>query len=651
MIKPEIIEKVRDTADIVEVVGDFVQLKKAGSNYKGFSPFKEEKTPSFSVAPGKNIFKCFATGIGGDSIKFIMEVEGLSYIEAIRYLAGKYNIELEEKKLTKEELEKKDARESLFIVLNFAKEYFQNLMLNSDEGKAIGLSYFKERGFEDKTIETFGLGYSAESWSGLIDEAKKNHYSLDLLEKAGLIIRKEAEGDKKARAYDRYRNRVIFPIHNTTGHVIAFGGRVLGKEFKGAKYINSPETEVYHKSNVLYGLYQAKNFLRNEDKCFLVEGYTDVISMHQSGIKNVVASSGTSLTEGQIKQISRFTKNVTVLYDGDAAGINAAMRGTDMLLEKGLNVRVVTFPEGQDPDSYSQELGGLAFRDFLDEESVDFITFKANHLIKETKDDPLKKAGVIRSVLESIAKIPDSILTRMYLKETSTLLGIQEEVLIDEFNKIYLKDQGERARKISREEQELLRKQAQGPAKKDRGVKAVGAEQIFEAQEKEIIRILISYSSEKIEDDLSFAEYLLEEVADVEFSIPVHQRIVDEFQESLGEGKVLSSGHFIQHEDSEIQDLTINFLAQEHEVSPAWEEKHQLIIINENDQLGKVAYMSLTRLKWRKVRVMLKKLSEEIHILEKEGKENEAIELLEKVMHLKKVEMDIAKILGNVATG
>lgn len=373
--------------------------------------------------------------------------------------------------------------------------------------------------------------------------------------------------------------------------------------------------------------------------------------MHQSGIKNVVASSGTSLTEGQIKQISRFTKNVTVLYDGDAAGINAAMRGTDMLLEKGLNVRVVTFPEGQDPDSYSQELGGLAFRDFLDEESVDFITFKANHLIKETKDDPLKKAGVIRSVLESIAKIPDSILTRMYLKETSTLLGIQEEVLIDEFNKIYLKDQGERARKISREEQELLRKQAQGPAKKDRGVKAVGAEQIFEAQEKEIIRILISYSSEKIEDDLSFAEYLLEEVADVEFSIPVHQRIVDEFQESLGEGKVLSSGHFIQHEDSEIQDLTINFLAQEHEVSPAWEEKHQLIIINENDQLGKVAYMSLTRLKWRKVRVMLKKLSEEIHILEKEGKENEAIELLEKVMHLKKVEMDIAKILGNVATG
>ncbi len=651
MIKPEIIEKVRDTADIVEVVGDFVQLKKAGSNYKGFSPFKEEKTPSFSVAPGKNIFKCFATGIGGDSIKFIMEVEGLSYIEAIRYLAGKYNIELEEKKLTKEELEKKDARESLFIVLNFAKEYFQNLMLNSDEGKAIGLSYFKERGFDDKTIETFELGYSAESWSGLIDEAKKNHYSLDLLEQAGLVIRKEAEGDKKARAYDRYRNRVIFPIHNTTGHVIAFGGRVLGKEFKGAKYINSPETEVYHKSNVLYGLYQAKNFLRNEDKCFLVEGYTDVISMHQSGIKNVVASSGTSLTEGQIKQISRFTKNVTVLYDGDAAGINAAMRGTDMLLEKGLNVRVVTFPEGQDPDSYSQELGGLAFRDFLDEESVDFITFKANHLIKETKDDPLKKAGVIRSVLESIAKIPDSILTRMYLKETSTLLGIQEEVLIDEFNKIYLKDQGERARKISREEQELLRKQAQGPAKKDRGVKAVGAEQIFEAQEKEIIRILISYSSEKIEDDLSFAEYLLEEVADVEFSIPVHQRIVDEFQKSLGEGKVLSSGHFIQHEDSEIQDLTINFLAQEHEVSPAWEEKHQLIIINENDQLGKVAYMSLTRLKWRKVRVMLKKLSEEIHILEKEGKENEAIELLEKVMHLKKVEMDIAKILGNVATG
>ena len=650
MIKPEIIEKVRDTADIVEVVGDFVQLKKAGSNYKGFSPFKEERTPSFSVAPSKNIFKCFATGTGGDSIKFIMEIEGLSYIEAIRYLAGKYNIELEERKLSKEEIEKKDARESLFIVLKFAKEYFQNLMLNSDEGQAIGLSYFKERGFDDKTIQTFELGYSAESWSGLIDEAKKNHYSLDLLEKAGLIIIKEAEGNKNARAYDRYRNRVIFPIHNTTGNVIAFGGRVLGKDFKGAKYINSPETQVYHKSNVLYGLYQAKNFLRNEDKCYLVEGYTDVISMHQSGIKNVVASSGTSLTEGQIKQIARFTKNVTVLYDGDAAGINAAMRGTDMLLEKGLNVRVVTFPEGQDPDSYAQELGGLAFRDFLDEDSVDFITFKANHLIKETKDDPLKKAGVIRSVLESIAKIPDVILTRMYLKETSSLLGIQEDVLIDEFNKIYLRDQGDKAKKINKEEQELLRKQASSVSNNSNS-RGLNKKEVSDNQQKEIIRLLITFSNDEIEEDLTFAKYVLEELDEFEFSVPVYKKIYDEFREGLSKDEIPSSGYFIQHADDEVQNLAITFLSREREISPYWEKKHQLIIIDENDQLGKVAFKSLTRLNWRKIRVMHDELNLQLKKLEEDGSINQVMEIMKKVMYLKEIERDIAKELGNVIPG
>ena len=653
MIKPEIIQRVRDTADIVEVVGDFVQLKKSGQSYKGLSPFTDEKTPSFFVSPAKGIFKCFSTSRGGDSIKFIMELEGLSYIESVRYLAQKYNIELEEEILTKEALAKKDKRESLFIVLNFAKEYFKNLLHNSEDGKAIGLSYFKERGFDEKITQEFELGFTANHWDGLIKEALANHYSLELLEAAGLIVRKEN------KSYDRFRNRVMFPIHNLTGKVIAFGARILIADKKQPKYLNSPETDVYHKSDILFGIYQAKNHLRNEDNCYLVEGYTDVISLHQSGIRNVVASSGTSLTKGQIKIISRYTKNITVLYDGDSAGIKASIRGIDMLLEEGLNVHAITFPEGQDPDSYCQELGGIGFRDFLEEERVDFITFKTRLFLSESKNDPLKKAGVIRAIIESIAKIPDSIKRTVYFKESANLLDIEEKVLIDEFNKIYLKQQEEKSKpkkrpQLQQSEQEIamdmmMAEEAGGASAP---VQTLSPDkQIFADQEAEIVRLLMNFSTEKLDEKQLFGDYLLEEIKEVEIHNPLYKSIVDEFREAFTKGDPISSGHFLQHENAEIQNATIGFLATKHEISVNWEEKHQLMITNEIHQLGKVAFLSITRLKWRKIRVMSKEITEEIRQAEKNEDHDKAMELLERILFLKKAEREVTNVLGIVING
>jgi len=388
--------------DIYEVISDFVQLKKSGSSYKALSPFVDEKTPSFMVSPAKGIFKCFSTSKGGDAITFLMEVDGLSYIEALKYLAQKYGVAIEEEERDENYIHAQNERESLFITLNFAKNFFVEQLWENTEGKNIGLSYFKERGFEEETIKNFELGYALDQWQGLTDAAKKKGYKDEYLEKTGLKIVKE---DK---AYDRFRGRVVFPIHNVSGKVIAFGARALKSNEKGPKYINSPETELYTKSKILYGMYQAKNEIRNRSNCYLVEGYTDVVSLHQAGIKNVVASSGTSLTEDQIKLIKRYTENVTVLFDGDRAGIKASMRGIDMMLSGGLNVKAVPFPDGEDPDSYSKKIGGSQFKIYLEEEVQDFIRFKTDvYLTGNT--DPIKRADAIREIIESVALVSDSI--------------------------------------------------------------------------------------------------------------------------------------------------------------------------------------------------------------------------------------------------
>jgi DNA primase len=392
MISKETIEEVKNRVDIVDVVSDFISLKRFGQNYKALSPFTNEKTPSFYVVPAKGIFKDFSSGKGGDAISFVIEHEGMSYLEAIKYLAKKYGVEIKEDRVQPVDQIIQDNKDSLYLVMNYAKDCYRDNLFNSDEGKSIGLSYFRERGFNNKTVEKFDLGYSINEWDNLFKKAIKSGYSEDILEKSGLLIKKD-DGKK----YDRFRGRVMFPVHNLSGKVIAFGARILTKEKDQPKYINSPETDIYHKSQVLYGIFHSKNAIRQEDFCYLVEGYTDVNSMFQAGVENVVASSGTALTAEQINLMRRFTENVTVLFDGDQAGIRAALRGIDLVLKAGLNVKVVLLPDGEDPDSFSKKLGSSEFKSFLNSNSKDFLTFKAELYADEAKKDPIKKADLIES--------------------------------------------------------------------------------------------------------------------------------------------------------------------------------------------------------------------------------------------------------------
>jgi DNA primase len=450
VISRETIDEVKSRVDIVDVVGDFVTLKRSGQNYKALSPFTNEKTASFYVVPAKGIFKDFSSGKGGDGITFVMEHEGMSYVEAIRYLANKYGVAIKED-ASLENIAQQSDRDSLYILMNYAKDYYKSSLFDTDEGRSVGLSYFHERGFNDRIIEKFELGYSINEWDHFSKKALQDGYSLEMLEKAGLVIKKEKEPDS-FRVYDRFRGRVIFPVHGIAGKVIAFGARILTKEKDQPKYINSPETEIYHKSNVLYGMFQAKNAIRREDFCYLVEGYTDVISMHLADVDNVVASSGTALTEEQIKLVRRFTENVTVLFDGDAAGIKAAIRGIDLVLKGGLNVRIVLLPDAEDPDSFSKKMGSSEFKKYLVGHTKDFISFKIDLYAKDSGHDPIKKAEAIRDIVTSISLIPDPIKRSVYIQETSQLLKIQESVLLSELNKIVIGDRRKKAEDQSREE-------------------------------------------------------------------------------------------------------------------------------------------------------------------------------------------------------
>ena len=434
MISQSSIEQVFETARVEEVIGDFVNLKKAGSNFKGLSPFSDERSPSFMVSPVKQIWKDFSTGKGGTAVSFLMEHEHFTYPEAIKYLAKKYNIEIEETEQSNEQKEAADVRESLYLVSEFANTYFQKIMHKTDQGKSIGLSYFKERGFTDETIRKFDLGYALNEWSAFTDEALKQGYKLEFLEKTGLTIVKEN------KQFDRFKGRVLFPIKSMSGRVLGYGGRILINDKKAAKYVNSPESDIYHKSKVLYGIYHAKQSIAKEDNCYLVEGYTDVIQFHQTGIKNVVASSGTALTPEQIRLINRLTKNITVLFDGDAAGLRASLRGIDLILEQGMNVKVCTFPEGEDPDSFAKQNTLEELTLYLDENSKDFIQFKASILFEESKNDPIKKADTIREIINSISKIPDRIKKEIYIQECSKIMDISEEVLFSTLAQINKKD-------------------------------------------------------------------------------------------------------------------------------------------------------------------------------------------------------------------
>lgn len=635
MISKDTIEKIKEVADILDVVGDFVQLKKSGQNYKALSPFSQEKTPSFYVVPSKGIFKDFSSGKGGDAITFLMELEGLSYLEALKFLAQKYGIEVEEKEVTPEELQSRTERESLFIILNFAKDRYKELLWDSDEGKAIGLSYFKERGFTEETIKNFDLGFSEPGWESFTKHALEKQYSEDMLVKAGLSIKKD-----DGKLIDRFRNRVIFPIHNLTGKVIAFGARILSnadKDKKQPKYLNSPETEVYHKSKIVYGIFQAKNDIRNEDRCYLVEGYTDVISMHQAGIKNVVSSSGTALTVEQIKLIKRYSSNITVIYDGDPAGIRASLRGIDMILEEGMNVNVVTLPEGEDPDSCAKKWGGQGFKEHIAKESADFITFKTKLFLEETKNDPIKKAEVIRQIVESIAKIPDSIKRSVFFQECSHLLGIEESTLIAEHNKIVLnKQQKPEPRTPNKSDEELL------PVPKQEEEKVTV--NTVELQEKEIVKMLLNYGDHMIEEDMPLSTFLLGEVEDVVFENEVYKRIVEEFRAAHEKEVVIKIDDFLNMEDSFMKGQVIDLISEKYELSEQW-NKFQIFVPKDEDILGNLIYKNILRLKWRKIRTMLVEMEQS---LKEVTEEEEVLNIQKMYMELRKSEVEISKLLGIV---
>ena len=492
MISKATIDQVFDTARVEEVIGDFVQLKKSGSNFKGLSPFSEERTPSFMVSPVKQIWKDFSTGKGGTSVSFLMEHEHFTYPEAIKYLARKYNIEIEETVQSDSDKEAAGERESMYLVSEYARTYFHNTLLKTDAGKAIGLSYFKERGFTEETIKDFQLGYSTDAWSGLTDSALKKGYQLKYLESTGLSIVKET------KQFDRFKGRVMFPIHSMSGRVLGFGGRILAKNEKAAKYLNSPESDIYHKSKVLYGIYYAKQTIAKEDNCYLVEGYTDVIQFHQKGIKNVVSSSGTALTPDQIRLINRLTKNITVLFDGDPAGIRAALRGIDLILEQGMNVKICTFPEGEDPDSFAKQNTLEELQAYLKENAKDFIAYKASLLMEEAQNDPVAKANLIRDMVTSISKVTDNIQREIYVRECSRIMDISEGVLFSTLAQMGKKAESD-ANKSYNQKQKAFEvvKSTAAPIKVD----------IQYELEQKIIEILLLYGSRKE----SFEDLILKE--------------------------------------------------------------------------------------------------------------------------------------------
>jgi len=490
LISKATIDTVFETARVEEVIGDFVHLKRAGSNFKGLSPFSEERSPSFMVSPAKGIWKDFSSGKGGNSVAFLMEHEKFTYPEAIRYLAKKYNIEIEETEQTDEEKANTDVRESMYLVSEFAKTYFHNTLLNSEEGKAIGYSYFKERGFTNETIKKFGLGYSPEAWDAFTKEALGKGYKLEFLESTGLTIPRDD------RPFDRFKSRVMFPIQSMSGRVLGFGGRILTNDKKAAKYLNSPESEIYHKSKVLYGIFQAKQSIAKLNNCYLVEGYTDVIQFNQSGIENVVASSGTALTPDQIRLVNRLTKNITVLFDGDAAGLRASIRGIDLILEEGMNVKVCTFPDGEDPDSFAKKTSYDDLVLYLENNAKDFIQFKASLLMNEAKNDPIKKADLIRDMVVSISKIPDRIQREIYIQECSRIMDISEQVLVSTLAQLVQKDVVE----VGKKQQQKQEQKAFEVVKNENPISTEKVDTLG-IVECEIINILLSYGniSEKFE--------------------------------------------------------------------------------------------------------------------------------------------------------
>lgn len=673
MIPKETIDEIFNTARVEEVIGDFVHLKKSGANYKAKSPFVDEKTPSFMVSPAKQIWKCFSSGKGGNVVSFLMEAEHMSYVEALKWLADKYNIEVkEDRERSPEEIQAQSVRENLSIINDFAKNQFVRNLTQNEEGKAIGLSYFRERGFREDIIKKFELGYSLDESAALTDAALAKGYNLEYLIKSGLTKSKDN------RNFDFFRGRVMFPIHSIAGKVLGFGGRTLKTDKKVAKYFNSPESELYNKSKILYGLYFAKNAIIKYDNCFLVEGYTDVISMHQCGVENVVASSGTSLTEGQINLIKRYSDNITILYDGDAAGIKASFRGIDMILKEGLNVKVVLFPDGEDPDSYAQKHSASEVVEYIDQNAKDFIVFKSDVLLTESGNDPIKKAGLIRDIVTSISLIPDAIKQQVYIRESAAIFDMDETLLATELGKLkrqnlqktYQSNQrsstptpNSAISSLSAEDiplEAMIPPEYQTQTPVSKAVKETKKELFY--QEVDLIRILLLYGTYSVtttnievdekgkehekEVEVSVMEFIRHELEkdDIELLFPPFQLIYQEYKDGLDDNTFYNQQHFTRHENSEITQIAIDILASQHELSPEW-NKQNVRIKTEIDNLDRAVLESVYAYKVAKIKYDIKKIQHKIQNLNDDQFED-IVALLAEQNILEKVKMAFSEKLG-----
>lgn len=643
MIDQATIERILDAAEISEVISDFVTLRKRGVNQLGLCPFHNEKTPSFTVSPAKGIFKCFGCGKGGNSVNFIMEHENLTYPEALKWLAKKFNIEVIEKEETEEQKQQKDDRESMMIVSSYAQKYFTRFLWEENEGRTIGLSYFRERSFRDNILKKFEVGFAPDGKTPFTEAAQKEGYRIDFLEKTGLTIKRE---DWKR---DRFAGRVMFPIHNLAGRVIAFGGRILKEDKKIAKYLNSPESDIYHKSRVLYGIFQAKREISKTDKCYLVEGYTDVLSMHQAGIENVVASSGTALTPDQIRMVKRFTPNITIIYDGDEAGIKASLRGIDLVLEEGMNVKVLLLPQGEDPDSFAKKMGATGYSKYIQENEADFIQFKTRLLLKSTENDPIAKARLISDVIHSVSVIPDTITRSVYIKECSRLLGVNEEILYTEVRKQKSKQTEDFRKKKFREKAKREISKPEPPVVKPTDLSI---------EEMEFLRFLLKHCTAplfEIEGDnpnetemMSVGEFMIQELEtdDLVSKNPLFQKVFYEVNNILDKEKFDTWKHFIHHPDEEISQLATNLLSEKYIESKRW-SKAGAFMEKEEDILDVLIPKIVNEYKFRKIKIMQVEIEKGINKASNEKDYDTVFDLLNTITNLKKVEKVLAEKLGS----
>ena len=639
MIPHETITQIFDAARVEEVVADFVALKRRGSNFTGLCPFHNERTPSFHVSPSKGIYKCFGCGKAGNSVNFVMEHEKFTYPEALRYLAKKYNIEIQEEVETAEQMADKSAREGLMAIADFAARFFADQLFNTDEGLSVGLSYFHGRSFSDDTIREFQLGYSPEEWDAFTKHALKNGFSADMLEKSGLSINKDG------RLYDRFRGRVMFPIHSQAGRVIGFGGRIMTSDKTRPKYVNSPESEIYNKSKVLYGISFAKHAIAANDMCFLVEGYTDVISMYRAGVQNVVSSSGTSLTTDQIRLIKRYTPNITILYDGDPAGIKASFRGIDMILEQGMNVKVVLFPDGEDPDSFARTRRGAEVQEFIRENAKDFIHFKIDLLLSETGRDPLKRVAVLKEFIESISLMPDQLTRLAYVKESADRMQMDEKAILNELNKLLRKKNTQKSGATPTEAEDLDNLFAPEPAQpQQEAFDALGTDEI----EREIIRQLLLYgdvdietnypdpaTGEPVKNKVKVAQFIINDIKadELDFSNARYQQIFNTCADELKTNPDINYRKLTNHPDTDISGPAIDLIATKYTFSPNW-EKRSIRLLQEHEVLDFLIPNSILSFKSKRVRQILKELLEKIKTAESD---DESIDLQKQYMNAKRI--------------